>query len=441
MRWLTALAFLALVAASCSDDGPAGPDTAASSTGVADVATGPTSTTTLRPPTPTDPPERAAPTIGDLVVPCGAADAVTIPERPGVTADVVTIGTGSDRGGIGTPGAGEGIVEMIEVLADFCNAHGGLHGRDLRVIDYDAAAVEADDRVLEACTEVVALVGHAFLQEVETALSAAACGLPLFSGGSDLVPTSPFPLHGHLVGAFTDPGTAGDIVLVGPDTPLAAAERNVRRQAIEVSGVVSVVGEVAFPIDSVPDWERITGEIRALGAGQVHIDGGCLQSILPFTDVAERAGWRPVVVATGIAYDPACLATPQPDRLLVEVPFLPYEDGALAPATTAHAELLDQIGAPRTGAGILAATEFWRWAAAADQCLLDVEPHCFAEARAEQNAWTAGGLHPAIEPDGSTEGCAVVLGVEDGRFVRRLPLDAGGYDCEPERSVLVPVSG
>jgi len=439
MRWLCTLVLAATVIAACSDDGGSTPNPGALEAEIADSVPGSTTTTTLRPPPPTDPPEREDPTIGSLVIPCRPADATSLPDRPGVTSEVVTIGTGSDRGGIGTPGAGNGIVEMIEVLADFCNSRGGLHGRDLRVIEYDAAAFEAADRVEEACAEVVALVGHAFLQEIETALSAAACGLPLYTGGTDLTPTSPFALHGHLAAAFTDPGSAAEIVLVGPDTPLSAADRAARRQAIELAGgVISVVGEVAYPIDSIPDWETIAGQVRALGGGQVHIDGGCEQSVLPFVDVAERADWRPVIIATATAYDEACLSTLQPDRLLIELPFLPFEDGALAPATAAHGELLDQIGAPRTGSGLLAASEFWRWASSAEACLSDVDSACFAQARAGQAAWTAGGLHGAVEPDGSSEGCAVILGVEEGRFVRRLPTEPGTYDCSPERSVVLP---
>jgi len=442
MRPLALLLVLALFGAACADDGvsqpavPDGEDTS-SSTGVAPEST--TTTTTLRPPPPTDPPEREPATIGDLVIPCRPVDAVALRERPGLSPDAVTIGTGSDRGGIGTPGAGSGIIEMVEVLAELCNAQGGVAGRDVRVVDYDAAAFEAAERVEEACEETVALVGHQFLQEIETALTAAACGLPLFTGGTGLVPTTPFGLHGHLSALFADPPAAATIVLIGPDTPLAEAERTLRRRAIEsIGGLLVVAGEVAYPIDRVPDWERIAGEARALGAGQVHLDGGCDQAVLPFVDIAERAGWRPVVLATAAAYDPACLATPQPDRFLVEVPFLPFEDGAAAPATAAHAELLDRVAAPRSGAALLAASEFWRWASLAEECLASADPACTTVARAAQIDWTAGGLHPPISSAGTTEGCAVVMAIEDGEFVRRLPTEPGVYDCAPERSVLVP---
>lgn len=442
MRRIASLVVVALLAVACSESDVAAPETDEVGATVATVAPDATTTTTLRPPPPTDPPERAEPTIGDLVIPCRPVESVALPERPGVAPDSVTIGTGSDRGGSGTPGAGEGIIEMVEVLVDLCNANGGIAGRDLRVVDYDAAGAEAVERVEEACGEAVALVGVLFLQRIETLLTAAGCGLPLFAAGTGLVPTTPFALHAHLVAFFNDPENAAAIVLVGPDTPLAALARAERRRAIEAGGgALAVVGEIAYPIDAVPDWGRIAGQARALGAGQVHLDGSCGQAVLPFTEVAERAGWRPFVIGSAAAYDDACRSTPQPDRLLIEIPFLPFEDGAAAPATAAHAALLDGIGAPRTGAGLLAATEFWRWASAAEQCLADFDPECWTSARAAQGDWTAGGLHPALDADGRSEGCAVVLGVENGEFVRRLPADPGVYDCTPELSVLLPAAG
>ena len=443
MRWLGSLVLVALLAAGCSgDDAPADLDVPGSDTAPAAATPDATTTTTLRPPPPTDPPDRDDPTIGDLVIPCRPVASVGLPERPGVAVDAVTIGTGSDRGGLATPAAGNGIIEMIEVLVDLCNASGGIAGRDVRVIDYDAAGFEAAERVEEACVETVALVGHQFLQEIETAFSAAACGLPLFGGGTGLVPTTPFGLHGHLVAFFDAPETAAAIVLMGPDTPAAAADRAARRQAIEVAGgALTVVGELTYPIGSVPDWGRLTGEARALGAGQVHIDGGCAQAVLPFVAAADQAAWRPLVVATAVAYDEDCLASAQPDRLLIELPFLPFEDDDAAPATAAHAALLDRIAAPRTGVGMLAATEFWRWASAAETCLTDVDPQCWATIRAAQDGWTAGGLHPPLATDGSSEGCAVVLGVENGEFVRRLPGEPGLYDCTAELSVVLSGGG
>lgn len=442
------LVIVCLVAAGCSDDSEPQPTeltlpasssdavaSGAADAGTTSTTTTSTTTTTLRPPPPTDPPELDPTTIGDLEVPCGVGGA-TLPERTGVTDDAIVIGIGTDRGGIATVDSGLGAIGMVEGLVDYCNAEGGLFGRDLRLVEYDAAGVEGVARVEEACAEVSALVGTTFLEVGATNFAALSCGLPMYRAETDLVPVAPFSLHGHIAALFADPAEAGDVVLVGPATADGAADRALRRVALEAAvGLFNVRAEVAYPIDSPPNWSRLVGDARASGAGQVHLRGGCRQAVLPFLEIADNAGWNPVVVVGPEAYDAECFGVADPSRLIVEIPFLPFEDGSAAAATAAHAELLDRIGAPRTGTALMAAGSFWRWAVTAVRCLPDADVVCADQALALTDGWTAGGLHQAISADRRSEGCAVVLGIEAGAFVRILPEAAGTYDCEPDRSV------
>jgi hypothetical protein len=161
--------------------------------------------------------------------------------------------------------------------------------------------------------------------------------------------------------------------------------------------------------------------------------------VIPFMEVAVGAGWHPVIVAISTAYDSACLAVAGPERFLIELPFLPVEDGADAPATAAHVALLATIGAEPTGAGLLAASAFWRWASAAAECLPSEDAGCESHAALAMTEWTAGGIHPAVNllGNGNGNGCAVVLGLGEAGFERRLPTEVGAHDCAPERSVVV----
>ena len=448
-RFSAILCLLAVVATACGDD--SAPDARElqlpGTSGAADVTTSSpasaatgdpaTTSTTLRPPPPTEPPEREAPTIGDLEIPCAPSELVELPELPGISDEAITIGTGNDRGGPNLADAGAGLLEMVEVLADHCNANGGIAGRDVRVVDYDAAGTEAIDRVEEACVEVAALVGHRFFQAVEVDLTAVGCGLPSFAVGAGFGNGSPFALHGHLSALFADPDRGANVVLIGPDTVGGATLRTARRSAIDAAGPLTVLGEFAYPVDGAVNWTQIVSAARATGAGQVHLDGGCGHGVLPFQQTSADAGWEPIVVATAAAYDSACLASPRPDRLLIELPFLPFEDGRAAPATQQHAELLTRGFAPQTGNGILAASAFWQWASSASECL-GSDLDCYAEFNAGLTDWTAGGLHRALDPAEPSGACAVVLGIEEGAFVRRLPAEPGTYECEPDFSVVLP---
>ena len=351
----------------------------------------------------------------------------------GIDQDSITIGTGNDRGGIATLGAGRGIGGAVVAVADHCNSLGGLAGREIVVIDYAAAVVEIDDRFAQACTEVFAMVGHRFLLAAEAASAAEACPLPDFASGPLL--RSPFPLHGHLAAAFAAPASSS-VVLVGPDTTVSAFERLRRLAALAESPVpLATEGTIAYPVDRPPDWAQIVADARATGAGVVHLEGGCDHAIVPFLTAAASAGWDPIVLAGVSAYDPACLTVGDlTDRLLIELPLLPYEDGDAAPATQEHGALFDAIGTPRTGEALLAASAFWRWVVVSAECGEDHDRDCVTGGAAVED-WTGGGLHPAMGDDETMEPCVVVMAVSEGTFVRRLPAEPGVYDCTPEWAV------
>jgi hypothetical protein len=251
IRWLSLLVTAAMLAAACSDDpGSTDPDpTARAAEVAASMSPTSTTTTTLRPRVPTDPPPRVPATIGDLEIPCAPSDAVALTDQSGVTDDAIVIGTGSDRGGHATVGAGVGVIEMIEVLADHCNAHGGILGRDILVREYDVAVVEARLRVAEACEETAALVGHAFLQLFAAELTASACGLPSYPNGPGLLRSNLVPLHGVLSALFLDPNNAAGVAVVGPDTLAGALDRERVVSAIAVGApILKVVGNLAYSI-------------------------------------------------------------------------------------------------------------------------------------------------------------------------------------------------
>lgn len=427
------LLVVGMIAAACSDT-DAGPDPGGSDVAPSTTA-GTVTASTLVPPVPTDPPEIDRPMIGELEIPCGVHDSVDLAAMPGVDDESITVGTGNDRGGTATFNAGRGMSEAVLAVAGYCNSLGGIAGRDIVVVSYDAAVVETQQRVADACEEVLAMVGFRYLMAAEATIAAARCGLPTFAVRS--LTRSPFPLHGHFAAIFAAPAEAGLVVLVGPDTPTGAVDRQLRADALSISPVpIEVVGEIGYPIDEAPDWGVIVAEARATGAGLVHLSGGCDHAVVPFLEIAAAAGWGPLVLATTSAYDPSCLADPDlVGRLLIELPLLPFEDGDAAPATAAHAELLDGIGAPRTGDALMAVSSFWRWVVSTAMCGPELDRACLIETSGRIDAWDAGGLHAVEFVDGTTEPCVVVMGVDEGAFVRLLPAEPGTYDCTPDWSV------
>ncbi len=444
-RWFAIATAVVLLAASCGDDDPEpvlDPEPEVAAPATTDVAP----PSTIVPPTPTDPPRADPPMVGDLIVPCGRpGDAGGV----GVDDDRIVIGVGNDRGGLHAPGSGRGVVEAVRALADYCNSLGGIAGRQLIVEEFDAAVIETDERMAEACAAVFSLVGHAYLRDDLGEGTRLECGLPAFPAWSpgvgddaDLLVSAvtstpiPVPLHGNFASLLASPLDGSRIALVGPDTAGGRAVRIRRAFALLTSGLpVELVADIGYEVDADPDWPSVVAAARRAGTGVVYLDGSCRSGLVPFLRAAADAGWDPAVVAGVEAYDPDCIDGAEGvsfARLLVEMPFLPADDGDVAPATAMTVEIFDDVGVPVTGDSLRAASAFWLWAVAAESCGAALDRACVVTQARSIDEWTAGGLHAATDPGTSAmEPCVVLLAVEDGTLVRRLPTEPGSYDCEP----------
>lgn len=441
------LAIVAAVAIGCGGDDSEPASAPTLGVGVPDAAVDDevVTTDTLVPPTPTDPPRPAPPMLGELEVPCGRpGDGADV----GIDADRIVIGVGNDRGGLYTPWSGTGVVEAVRSLADRCNSLGGVAGRQIVVEEFDAAVVEVEERMAEACENVFSLVGHAYLLDHVGEPARAGCGLPSFPAWgpgtgdevdgvvSALTATPvPVPIHGEVAALIVSPSDAGRLALIGPRTAGGAAMRARRVFALLLSELpFEVVADIGYGVEQDPEWKDVVNAARRADAGAVRIDGSCRSVLLPFLRAAADVDWDPAVVAGDGAYDPECIADATDvsfARVLVEMPFLPVSDGADARATTAIAEMFAEVDVPLTGDSLRAASAFWLWATAAEACGAQLDRACVIEEAAAIDEWTAGGLHTVTDPGTSViEPCVVLLGVDDGEFVRRLPEAAGELDCD-----------
>ena len=130
---LALVAIGALVAASC---------------GAATVARTSQGARTARRRRPPRPAGSGAGDFGDLTGVCGpnegggeVADAGP-DETQGITADEITVGTVSDPGFEGRPGLNQEIFDAGEAFVEWCNAAGGINGKQLELNLRDAAITE-----------------------------------------------------------------------------------------------------------------------------------------------------------------------------------------------------------------------------------------------------------------------------------------------------------
>jgi len=71
--------------------------------------------------------------FGDLPSPCGPGQPSGTPDRA-VDATSVTIGYGDDAGFQGNPGSNHQMSDAVRALIDWCNAQGGINGREVKGI-------------------------------------------------------------------------------------------------------------------------------------------------------------------------------------------------------------------------------------------------------------------------------------------------------------------
>jgi len=436
-RWFPLLlGALALAGACASDAEPVDPP-------FEDRVVGEGSTTTLLPPIPSDPPAIEGPSIGTLSIPCGRGGEgarFAIADRPGVDGDTITIGTGNDRGGLHTFDSGRVMPDAVEAMAGYCNELGGLLGREVLVREYDAAVVETAERVAAQCDEVIAVVGQGYLRADDAATAGELCELPTFEGWlDDLTVGDPVVLVGYLHAASIEPA-AERVVLVGPDTPSAIRANENRAAALQNSSVPAVVvATLTYPVDAPADWDVLAQAVRDADAGLVRIDGACASAVVPFVNAFAADDALPLFLGDSSAYDHTCISDADAagvpiERLLIELPFHPVEDGDAAPVTARYAELLDELAVEPTGDAFLAASAFWRFAVAVDSCDLRLGRTCLSEASTALDGWTAGGLHRTIGTGLGGDTCVVIMGIAGGRFERRVPEEPGVFDCDPSLS-------
>ncbi|HEY8060405.1 MAG TPA: hypothetical protein VID94_16695, partial [Acidimicrobiales bacterium] len=128
--------------------------------------------------------------FGDLAGVCGPNEGGgSVPdagpdEVQGITEDTITLGTVADPGFEGRPGLNQEIFDAADAFVEWCNAAGGINGKQLELNLHDAAVTEYQPVMAEACGQDFAIVGSGAVQDNFWASTGAACDLIDIAGFS-----------------------------------------------------------------------------------------------------------------------------------------------------------------------------------------------------------------------------------------------------------------
>jgi ABC-type branched-subunit amino acid transport system substrate-binding protein len=401
--------------------------------------------------------EPAAGDWGDLEGVCGPNEGGgEVPSDPaetqGITADTITVGTVADPGFEGRPGLNQEIFDAGEAFVEWCNAAGGINGKQLELNLRDAAITEYQPVMAQSCQEDFGIVGSGAVQDNFWPTAGAACGLIDIAGfsvtpekaglaGRDPIEArsiQPLPnaADRFQVGSFLDidadypdAGERTGILYGDLDTLIIQKDRTI--DALEQIGH-TFVHENAYNILGEANWAPFAQALEDDDVQYFHMVGEG-ENFALLLQAMDEIGYRPEVMAMETnLYDPGWLeaAGPSADGVFVRTVFWPFEEADQNPATQLYLDNVNAMGGKVALLGAQSTSAWLLFATAARDCDRDdnLTRTCVLETAAAVTDWTGGGLHAPTSP-GTNEPtpCTIVLQVQDGAFVRYAPEE--GYDC------------
>lgn len=441
---------VAIVAAGCGDRGT---DASKSGTGATTTAAA-----------------EAAPAAGDwgtLSKVCGPKEgggkvaASAGKDAQGISAAAIKVGTVADPGFSGRLGLNQEIFDAGTAFVAWCNAAGGINGKELELSLRDAKLTEYEPVVKEACAEDFALVGDGAVQDNLWPTVGVPCGLIDVAGfavtaqkagllgdtPAENRQVQPVPNAGDtqavggamlLDDAF--PGVGDRQAFLYADFQTLIDQRDKELEAYEEIGH-TIVHQAAYGLGGESNWKPFAAgiekaEVRELSFIGEPGNGAALELAM------QQTGYTPEVrYYEPNFYDKAFVdaAGDAADGAFVSTVFIPLEEAATHPATKLYVDNVTEAGGKVAVLGLQSTSGWLLFATLAKACDLDddLTRSCILKRAAAVRDWTGGGLHAPTDPGTNTPtDCTVLLQIVDGKFTRFAPKKTD-YACKPEYLVQV----
>ncbi len=403
------------------------------------------------------------PTFGELPAPCGPGDGSELDsDETGLVDGVMKIGVITDRKSTFVPGINEGVYYGTAAWASWCNDLGGIGGRQIELVEYDANIFSYRDAALAACDEVFALVGSMGIQDNLGAQEIIDCGLVEVAAstvnskktGADRVheplpnPAATYPSGAGRYFLEQFPEIADDAVYVITDVPIGHYQRSRHIAAYEQIGY-EFKPNVNAQINE-DNWRAIVLELQRSGVEYLSLTTSIEEGRNMLKAMADQ-GWMPTVFdLEANFYDSRLLemAGDDADGIYVRTTAWPFEEADLNPATADLVRLLEDevdsgpslLAMHAFSAGLLFTTAV----NALDESGAELTRDGVLVELADIHEWNGYGLHGPTDPGTPVPSeCFIILKVVDGAYTRyypEKPTDGeDGYACDPDARVPIDV--
>jgi ABC-type branched-subunit amino acid transport system substrate-binding protein len=385
--------------------------------------------------------------FGDLTSPCSPGEPSGSPDQA-VDATSVTIGYGDDAGFQGNPGTNHEMSDAVKALIDWCNEQGGINGRQVKGVYYDAKITEVNNVMTEACTQVFMLVGQGFALGAGGEATRLGCGLPTVPGllgGTDvanaplMVTPAPQPVdylnvQGAAAVAAAYPEAVKKVGVMEPNFPATIDYTQRAMGTFPSVGWQFLDCTQSYQISGVSDFRPYLQKLKDCGAEVVLSTdtGNNLQNAL---DAAEQLDFHPIWMVTSAVYTTSFAnwnVNGNADRVYFGNAFVPLEDTAPGTANAAYVDIVKAHGGDISYTGQQSASAFLLWATAAKACGNDLTRACVMQQLKGIHDWTAGGMSSAQDPGANMPGdCGLTIKLDATKFVQWQPETLGDFACDP----------
>jgi len=388
--------------------------------------------------------------FGDLPSPCGRASAssASTASEQGVTATSITIGYGDDAGYPQSPGLEHEMSDAVKAMIKWCNAQGGINGRQITGVYYDAKLTNVNSVMVTACKQVFMLVGEGFALDGSAEAIRQGCGLPAFPGysvGSDFA-NAPLMYQGvpnpidrtpdefaiQMAKAFPDKVAKAAVMYANYPSTQQTAEKVL--QTYPSFGYHFLGCPQVFSILGEPDYKPFVQKLKDCGAQVVYYTGSDEPYLENILDAAAQLDYHPIWMGDTNLYDqvfPKWNSGGNGNNVYVRTAFVPVEQAAGNKAVSDYLHVMKGNGDVSV-LGEQATSSFLLWATAAKACGPALTRACVMANLAGVHRWTSGGLHAPTDPGRNLPPeCGMALKMAGTTWAQAMPQAPGGFDCSP----------
>ncbi len=378
----------------------------------------------------------------------------------GVAPKSIHIAVFNDASNTVQPGLEVEFIQQAKAFAAWCNASGGINGRQIVIDNRDGALFNAAQVTSEACQNDFMAVGGGMALDQPSVPIREKCGLGQISGYTVSVPSESATLQvnpNNINPAIVPGGWFGELAKKYPqavkkaamggqnDASVLQSERKFE-YAAEAQGWHIVDFQV--PPITVTDWSPFIQDLQSKGVEAAWPAADA--NIAPYLQAMATAGYNPAFLSLGVQfYNQAtakAVASVHSPPIYIATSWWPLEMASKNPSTEQLVQMMHKYGKGDTiDFDDEEGMESWLlWAKSASACGANLTVSCVLNHAASEKNWSAGGLQAPVAqltPSNANpipSPCFAMLQAEPNKFVYNKSLTQPTqsiWNCNPKNNV------